>query len=406
MDRPAEENMRASKPLAGLRVLDLTRVLAGPYCTMMLADMGADVVKVERPGSGDDTRGYGPPFVGGESTYFMSVNRNKRGMTLDLKHERGLEILRDLLETADIVVENFRPGLMESFGYGYEAAREINPRLIYCSISGYGGTGPDAALPGYDLIIQGEGGIASLTGDPDGPPFKVGTSQADIVTGMMACQGILLALIARDRTGRGQKVDIGMLDCQVALLTYQAGIYFATGESPTRMGNRHPSIVPYETFRCRDGYLNVACGNESIWRRFCGAAGLDELPDDPRFHTNADRVKHADDLRAVLGPAMAERKTEEWIEAFRSAGVPAGRIATVRDVCEHPQVMARDMVVELEHPEAGAIRVTGVPVKLSDTPGAVDSPPPVLGQHTDGILSDWLGMSGADIAELRRQSVV
>ena len=412
IDHPAEGNIHMTKnmpvlgPLAGLKVLDLTRVLAGPYCTMMLADMGADVVKVERPGAGDDTRGYGPPFVGGESTYFMSINRSKRGMTLNLKHEQGLKILRDMLETADVVVENFRPGLMESFGYGYEATREINPRIIYCSISGYGGTGPDAALPGYDLIIQGEGGIASLTGDPDGPPFKVGTSQADIVTGMMACQGILLALIARDRTGHGQKVDIGMLDCQVALLTYQAGIYFATGDSPTRIGNRHPSIVPYETFECRDGYLNVACGNESIWRRFCGAAGLEELAEDSRFQTNADRVKHADELRAVLDPAIAERTTAEWIGVLRSAGVPAGRIASVRDVCEHPQVMARDMVVELEHPEAGPIRVTGVPIKLSDTPGAVRSPPPVLGQHTEDVLSDWLGMSDAETAELRRQNIV
>ncbi len=405
-DRPAGGEANSPRPLAGLRILDLTRVLAGPYCTMMLADMGADVVKVERPGAGDDTRGYGPPFLGGESTYFMSINRNKRGMTLDLKHERGLTVLRQMLETADVVVENFRPGLMDRLGYGYEAVREINPKLIYCSISGYGGTGPDAALPGYDLIIQGEGGIASLTGDEDGQPFKVGTSQADIVAGMMACQGILLALIARERTGLGQKVDIGMLDCQVALLTYQAGIYFATGGSPTRMGNRHPSIVPYETFECRDGYLNVACGNEAIWRRFCDAADLERLAEDPRFRTNADRVKYADDLRAVLGARMLEQTTAEWIEALQAAGVPAGRIDSVREVCERPQVLARDMVVELEHPRAGPIRVTGVPVKLSETPGAVDTPPPVLGQHTDEILVDWLGKSGAEIAELRRQDVV
>ena len=393
-------------PLAGLRVLDLTRVLAGPYCTMMLADMGADVVKVERPGSGDDTRGFGPPFVGGQSTYFMSINRNKRGMTLDLKQERGLDILRDMLATADVVVENFRPGLMESFGYGYEVAKEINPRLIYCSISGYGGTGPDSALPGYDLIIQGEGGLASLTGDRDGPPFKVGTSQADIVAGMMAFQGVLLGLIARERTGRGQKVDIGMLDCQVAMLTYQAGIYFATGESPTRIGNRHPSIVPYETFECADGYLNVACGNESMWRRFCKAAGMEDLAEDLRFRSNADRVANADVLRSLLRPAMSERTTAEWLTALRSAGVPAGRIDTVRDVCERPQVIARDMVVELEHPKAGPIRVTGVPVKLSETPGAVHSPPPVLGEHTEDVLTDWLDMNAQQVAELRRQNIV
>jgi len=393
-------------PLAGLRVHDLTRVLAGPYCTMMLADMGADVVKVERPGSGDDTRGFGPPFVGGQSTYFMSINRNKRGMTLDLKQERGLDILRDMLATADVVVENFRPGLMESFGYGYEVAREINPRLVYCSISGYGGTGPDSALPGYDLIIQGEGGIASLTGDRDGPPFKVGTSQADIVAGMMACQGILLGLIARERTGHGQEVDIGMLDCQVAMLTYQAGIYFATGQSPTRLGNQHPSIVPYETFECADGHLNVACGNEPIWRRFCQAAGMEELAEDPRFRTNADRVAQAEALRAVLRPAMSRKTTAEWLDALRRAGVPAGPIDSVRDVCERPQVIARDMIVELEHPEAGPIRVTGVPIKLSDTPGAVHSPPPVLGQHTEDVLADWLDMNAQQVAELRRQKVV
>lgn len=406
MDRPGGGTERMSEPLAGLRVLDLTRVLAGPYCTMMLGDMGADVVKVERPGVGDDTRGFGPPFLGGESTYFMSINRSKRGMTLDLKHQRGSEILHQMLKTADVVVENFRPGLMESLGYGYETVHPMNPRLIYCSISGYGGTGPDAALPGYDLIIQGEGGIASLTGDTDGPPFKVGTSQADIVAGMMACQGILLALIARERTGHGQKVDIGMLDCQVALLTYQAGIYFATGESPTRLGNQHPSIVPYETFECRDGYLNVACGNETMWRRFCAAAGLEALADDARYRSNADRVKHAAELRALLRPVMTERTIAQWIDAFRAAGVPAGRIDSVRDVCENPQVIAREMVVELEHPEAGPIRVTGVPVKLSETPGSVDSPPPVLGQHTDEVLSDWLGMSDAEVAELRREKVV
>lgn len=402
----APGDLRAAGPLAGLKVLDLTRVLAGPYCTMMLADMGADVVKVERPESGDDTRGFGPPFLGGESTYFMSVNRNKRGMTLDLKHERGLAILRDMIEKADVAVENFRPGLMESLGLGYDAARELNSRLIYCSISGYGSTGPNAELPGYDLIIQGEGGIASLTGPEDGPPFKVGTSQADIVAGMMACQGILLALLARERTGRGQMVDIGMLDCQVALLSYQAGIYFATGESPARKGNRHPSIVPYETFECRDGHVNVACGNESIWRRFCTATDLEGLAEDPRFLTNRDRVEHADELRIVLGPVLALRTAGEWIEILRAAGVPSGRIQSVADVCEHPQTAARQMVVGLDHPRAGPIRVTGVPIRLSDTPGEVRSPPPVLGEHTAQVLSDWLGMSDEEISALRLDGVL
>ena len=232
------------KPLDGVKVLDLTRVLAGPYCTMLLADMGADVVKVERPGAGDDTRAFGPPFVNGESAYFMSINRNKRSATLNLKHDKALDIMRRMLETVDVVVENFRPGTMESFGFGYDAVHAFNPRLVFCSISGYGHTGPDADLPGYDLIIQGEGGAASLTGDPEGPPYKVGNSQADIVAGMIAFQGILLALMSRGQTGTGQKVDISMLDCQVAMLSYQAGIYFATGESPNRMGNQHPTITP------------------------------------------------------------------------------------------------------------------------------------------------------------------
>lgn len=394
------------KPLEDIKVVDLTRVLAGPYCTMLLADMGADVVKVERPETGDDTRGYGPPFVNGESAYFMSVNRNKRSVTLNLKDEQGQRILGRLLETADVVVENFRPGQMESFGFGYEKTKVVNPRLIYCSISGYGHTGPNAQLPGYDLIIQGEGGIASLTGDPDGPPYKVGTSQADIVAGMMAFQGILLALLARIQTGGGQKIDIGMLDCQVALLTYQAGIYFATGESPTRAGNRHPTISPYETFPCRDGYLNLACGNDSLWRSFCAVAGLEALTNDQRFRKNSDRVRNCKQLRALLEPVMKQKTTQEWIDTLRPHGIPCGGIQSVKEACDHPQVLAREMVIELEHPKAGSIRTTGVPIKLSDTPGAVNSPPPVLGEHTAEVMSDWLHMSAAELNNLHKAGVV
>jgi crotonobetainyl-CoA:carnitine CoA-transferase CaiB-like acyl-CoA transferase len=336
----------------------------------------------------------------------MSVNRNKRSVTLNLKDEQGQRILGRLLETADVVVENFRPGQMESFGFGYETAKVLNPRLIYCSISGYGHTGPNAQLPGYDLIIQGEGGIASLTGDADGPPYKVGTSQADIVAGMMAFQGILLALLARTQTGGGQKIDIGMLDCQVALLTYQAGIYFATGESPTRAGNRHPTISPYETFPCRDGYLNLACGNDSLWRSFCAVAGLEALANDQRFRKNSDRVQNSEQLRALLEPVMKQKTTQEWIETLRPRGIPCGGIQSVKEVCGHPQVLAREMAIELEHPKAGPIRVTGVPIKLSDTPGAVYSPPPVLGEHTAEVMSDWLYMSAAEVDNLYQAGVV
>ena len=395
-----------SKPLEGLKVVDLTRVLAGPYCTMLLGDMGADVAKIERLGSGDDTRSYGPPFINGESAYFMSVNRNKRSVTLNLKDERGLSILGRLLDTADVVVENFRPGQMQAFGYGYDTVSKLNPALIYCSISGYGHTGPDARLPGYDLIIQGEGGITSLTGDADGPPYKVGTSQADIVAGMNAFQGILLALIVRASSGRGQKVDIGMLDCQVSLLTYQAGIYFATGVSPVRAGNRHPTIAPYESFQCQDGYLNLACGNDSLWQKFCEAVELNELVEDKRFTKNADRVQNSDGLRAILEPVMAGKSTDAWIETLRPLGIPCGRVQSVDEVCDNPQIHARDMITELEHPTAGAVKVTGVPIKLSQTPGSVSTPPPVLGQHTAEVMKQWLGIGAEEVSDLREAGVM
>ena len=394
------------KPLDGIKVLDLTRVLAGPYCTMLLADMGADVVKVERPGAGDDTRAFGPPFVNGESAYFMSINRNKRSLTLNLKEDKARQILRQLLETVDVVVENFRPGTMESFGFGYEAVHAFNPGLVFCSISGYGHTGPDADLPGYDLIIQGEGGAASLTGDTEGPPYKVGNSQADIVAGMMAFQGILLALMARNQSGTGQKVDISMLDCQVAMLTYQAGIYFATGESPTRLGNQHPTITPYETYRCKDGFINLACGNDNMWRTFCRVIGQEEWTEDPRFRTNADRVGHRRQLSALLEPVILQKTTQEWIDQLRQNGLPCGPIQTVGQVCEDPQVVARDMIVPLEHPTAGSIRVTGVPIKLSDTPGEVHSAPPTLGQHTTEVLEDWLQIKATEAEALHQDGVL
>jgi crotonobetainyl-CoA:carnitine CoA-transferase CaiB-like acyl-CoA transferase len=394
------------KPLDGIKVLDLTRVLAGPYCTMLLADMGADVVKVERPGAGDDTRAFGPPFVNGESAYFMSINRNKRSLTLNLKEDKARQILRKLLETVDVVVENFRPGTMESFGFGYEAVHDFNPGLVFCSISGYGHTGPDADLPGYDLIIQGEGGAASLTGDTEGPPYKVGNSQADIVAGMMAFQGILLALLARNQSGTGQKIDISMLDCQVAMLTYQAGIYFATGESPTRLGNQHPTITPYETYRCKDGFINLACGNDNMWRTFCRVIGQEEWTEDLRFRTNADRVGHRRQLAALLEPVILQKTTQEWIDQLRQNGLPCGPIQTVGQVCEDPQVIARDMIVPLDHPTAGPIRVTGVPIKLSDTPGEIHSAPPTLGQHTTEVLGDWLQINATEAEALHQDGVV
>lgn len=394
------------KPLDGVKVVDFTRVLSGPYCTMLLADMGADVVKVERPETGDDGRALGPPFLAGESAYFLSVNRNKRSVTIDLKNTQGVAVLRRLLTVADVVVENFRPGTMASLGLGHEAVRDLNPRIVFCSISGYGQTGPNACLPGYDLIIQGEGGAMSLTGDPEGPPYRLGASQADIISGMMAFQGILLALLAREQTGRGQYIDISMLDCQVSLLAYHAGIYFATGTNPTRRGNRHPTVAPYGTYPCQDGHLTLACGNDAMWRDFCRAIERTAWMEDERFRTNADRVHHRDTIDALIATLFQTHTCREWVATLRTHGVPCGPIRTVAEVCEDPHVHARAMVVSLDHATVGPMQVTGIPIKLSDTPGAIHAPPPLLGEHTTHVLHEWLHMDIVDIDALRAARAV
>jgi crotonobetainyl-CoA:carnitine CoA-transferase CaiB-like acyl-CoA transferase len=393
------------KPLDGVRVVDLTRVLAGPFATLLLADMGADVIKIEEPGKGDDTRHW-PPFVGGEATYFMSVNRGKRSVTLNLKTREGLEILRALVKKSDVLVENFRPGTMERLGVGYATLARLNPRLVYCSISGFGESGPEAHRAGYDLIVQGEGGIMDLTGFPDGPPVKVGNSIADLVAGMSAAHGITLALLARHKTRRGQKVEIGMLDVMASLLTYQAGSYFNAGARPTRRGNQHPSIVPYEVFRAADAYLTLGVANNSLWKSACAAIGQPALADDPRFDTEAKRVQNRAELVPLLDEIFATRTADEWIKRLEAAGVPAGRIKSVAEVCESEHLKARGMIVTLAHPTAGALKVMGVPIRLHGTPGAVTSAPPVLGQHTEVVLRRVLGMAPARIATLRAAKVV
>jgi crotonobetainyl-CoA:carnitine CoA-transferase CaiB-like acyl-CoA transferase len=392
------------RPLDDLVVFDLSRILSGPYCSMYLGDFGARVIKLEHPDGGDDTRGFGPPFVNGESTYFMSINRNKESVAIDFKDARGRELARRLAARADVLLENFRPGALERLGLDYKQLREANPRLIYCSISGFGHTGdPDwVRRPGYDLAIQGMGGLASLTGASDGPPFKFGTSIADMIAGLYALVGILVALHARQRTGRGQHVDVSMLDGQISLLTYHAGIHFATGAVPSRRGNQHPSITPYETFRARDGFVNIAVGNDTQWRAFCAAVAgpLITLGTDVRFATNAARVERRAELEALLQPLVATRTVAEWIALCDGAGIPSGPIHTVAEALSHPQVLARDMVVPLQHATAGEIRVTGVPVRLSDTPGRVLTPPPRLGEHTRTVLRDLLSVDDETIDQL------
>ena len=392
-------------PLAGVTVLDLTRVLSGPYCTMLLADMGARVVKIEQPGRGDDTRGWGPPFVAGESSYFLSINRNKESVTLDFKSAGGRGVLDRLIARADVIVENFRPGTLARQRLDYAALSTSHPRLIYVSLSGYGHTGPRSAEPGYDAVLQGEGGLMSITGPSDGPAYRLGVAVADIVTGMFAAQGVLLALLARARTGRGQHVDVAMLDSVTALLTYQAGIVFATGASPGRMGNRHPSIAPYDTFETADGPLVLAVGNDEQWRRFCAVAGLDSLSDDPRFAANAGRVRNYPVLEPFLRTALARDTRANWTSRLMAAGVPSGPVRSVDEVLADAQLAARGMIERLTHATAGEIALLGVPVKLSDTPGGVRTAPPVLGEHTDAVLHE-IGLTDAEISTLREQRVV
>jgi len=393
-------------PLSGTNVVDFTRVLSGPYCTMLLADMGARVIKIEQPRRGDDTRAWGPPFVKGESSYFLSINRNKESLTLDLKSLSARTIIDSLLERADVLVENFRPGTMERLGLSYEALANKHPRLVYCSISGFGQTGPRSAEPGYDAVMQGEAGLMSITGGADGPPYRLGVAIADIVSGMFAAQGIALALLARVRTGRGQRVDIGMLDATAALLTYQAGIYFATGTTPGRMGNRHPTIVPYETFQAADGDFVVAVGNDEQWRRFCRIIDAEALATDDRFATNTARVINYSALRPLLAEQLRKRSRRDWVDALKAGGVPCGSVRDVAEVLEDRQLDARGMIETVDHVSAGALRVLGVPIKLSDTPGSVRSAPPALGQHTETILRQDCGLSATEIEALRTEGAI
>jgi len=393
-------------PLSDVRVIDLSRVLAGPYCTMMLGDLGAEVIKVEQPGVGDETRQWGPPFAGGESAYYLCVNRNKKAITLNLKSERGREILRELIQRGDVLVENFRVGTMEGWGLGYEALREINPGLIYCTISGYGPDGPYWDRPGYDFVIQAEGGIMSITGPVEGPPYKVGVAIVDITAAMFAATAILAALRERECSGQGQRIDISLLECQVAWLANVASNYLVSGERPGRYGNAHPNIVPYETFETADGYVALGVGNDRQYRAFCQAAGYEHLADDPRFATNPDRVRNRDILIPLLQEVFREKTTQEWIDLFFEIDIPGGPINAIDQVFQHPQLVARGIVVEVPHPTAGTVKLVRSPMHLSRTPPQVRHHPPLLGEHTEEILTTFLGYSRAEVEELQAQGVV
>jgi crotonobetainyl-CoA:carnitine CoA-transferase CaiB-like acyl-CoA transferase len=405
----------ASGPLAGLRVIDLSTVLAGPYATMLLADLGADVIKVEPP-EGDATRGWGPPWVGDGPTgtrtaaYYLAVNRNKRSVRLDLRQPGGAEVLRRMLIDADVLIENFRPGSLARLGFDDDALRVLNPDLIHLAISGYGPDGPAADRPGYDFVIQAVGGLMSITGDADaegGHPTKVGVAISDVVAGLFATIGILAGLLARrsDSPTRGQRIDVSLLASTLAVLVNQAQNAFSTGTSPGRRGNAHPNIVPYESFATSDGEIVVAVGSERQWPRFCAAIGAAALAVDPRFATNGDRVASRSELRPLIADRLATRPTAEWLRVLAEADVPCGPITDILTAFESPEARARSMLVEVEHPALGVLRQAGIPIEFEHTPGAVRTAPPLLGEHTDEVLAE-VGLSDDEIARLRSDRVV
>lgn len=402
-------------PLEGIRILDLSRILAGPSCTQILGDLGADVIKIERPGSGDDTRGWGPPFLhdGGsngsrDSAYFLSTNRNKRSVTVDIASEKGLGIVRDLIAKSDVLVENFKVGDLDRRGLGWDKVHALAPGLVYCSVTGFGQTGPYARQPGYDFIIQGMGGLMSITGEPDGAPMKVGVPISDIMAGMYATVSILAALRERDATGKGRRIDISLLDCQAAWLYNQASNYFVGGGAPERHGNAHPNIVPYETFPTADGHINLGVGNDGQFSRLCAIIGRPELVDDPRFKTNTRRLENRSALITALRTAFGERTSAEWLEACIAAGVPCGPINTIPEVFEDPHVKARGLVQEIRHasdPER-LVRLVGSPIRMEGVDLKPRRAPPMLGEHTEAVLKELLGYDGAAIAELRDGGIV
>lgn len=390
--------------LDNIKVLDLTRTLAGPFCTMMMGDMGADVVKIEEPAQGDETRHW-MPFWNEESTQFLTFNRNKRSLTVNLKEPEGVQIVRDLAADADVIIESFRAGALERMGLGYEEINKTNPGIVYCSISGYGRTGPMAEMPGYDLIIQAYSGLMNLTGDPDGLPLRVGFSLVDLFAGMMAYGSVVTALHQRYSTGNGQWIEASLLDGQVAALSYHATAYLGTGVEPKRMGSGHPSLVPYQSFASSNGYFILGCANQGLWERFCHGIGRADFLEDPRFATNTDRVKHRDECVGALAEIFRTETTEHWVSLIAKSGVPCGPINKVSEVVNDPQVLARNMIAEIEHPNVPDLKIPNSPLKLSDSPSSVRRPPPLLGQHNEEVLQGS-GYTPDQIADLRDRGVI
>ena len=392
-------------PLDGIKVLDLTRVLAGPFATMILSDLGADVIKIEQPETGDESRNFGP-FKNGFSLYFMSVNRGKRSITLNLKTERGKTIFKQLVKQNDIIVENFRPGTMKKLGLDYDTLAVEHPQLIYAACSGFGQTGPYAEKGAYDMIIQGMGGIISITGEPDGSPVRVGTSISVITAALFTTIGILSALHHRNQTGKGQFIDVAMLDSLVAVLENAIVRYFATGDNPQPLGSRHPAITPFESFKSSDGHIIIAIGNDVLWSKFCESVDRKDLITDPRFSTNAQRTDNHGELQPILLEIMCQRTTDEWIEALENIGVLCGPINTIDKVVNHPQIEAREMIAKVVHEITGTVQVPGVPIKMSDTPGKIETPAPSLGQHTDEVMQNELKLSVNEVIKLKQEGII
>ncbi|MET3317155.1 UNVERIFIED_ORG: crotonobetainyl-CoA:carnitine CoA-transferase CaiB-like acyl-CoA transferase [Peribacillus simplex] len=391
--------------LDGVRIIDVSRVLAGPFCSMILGDLGADVIKIEHHESGDETRGWGPPFAQGESAYYLCANRNKQSMTLNLKSEKGKEIFRKLVSSGDIVVQNFKTGTLEKMGIGYEELKEFNPQLIMASITGFGLTGPYKDLPGYDYIIQAMSGLMSITGETDGSPIKVGVAIADILTGLYTCIGILSALHHREKTGEGQEIDISLMDCQVSSLVNVASNYLFNGITPERMGNQHPNIVPYQTFHASDGELVVAVGNDEQFRRFTYVLERPDLAEQEQFKRNENRLLNKEELIPIVEDLLKRKTKKEWKVLLDDAGIPNGPINTIAEMLEDPQIKARDMLVNMEHPTVENLRVTGSPLKLSKTPVTMRKHPPLYGEHTDSILAG-IGYKPDEIIKFKQNKII